>query len=456
MFFKEVILVFCQNCNREADDESRFCPYCGAALMADSDNVHQDLLKEEKAENNNATIKSKEGYNSNLGYDDNKEYQPEVDNSKKPFNKKILFAGIGIAAFAAVLIAFIMLFGSSDLTEEQIISDLDQVQLDVNNSIVSEWGNNEGYQETSREVDQIEKTTRDSRIVSIKRIFQNDSFEITCCFEATYMLVDNTWTPHELFETSRSIQPVDGINDQSIIDNANSLISNVQDNDYKNADGRTVKLSDIYSADTNYTIIENNTSAEGGSVVLQGVKSSGLGHYKMNLTASFVWDGSDWKIETCSVDSGAYIKDYSSVVGKYVATFDHTEAINGGVSHCFGARKNPLIIDIKSYDSQGKTVTADLTFTVHNHLDPDNNADTVNGDGVYTATNVIIPLEETNGYQEIYYKDGANGIAEVTVYVQFSEDSANANAHIETSYWPEKGWDTYDDYFLIDFSKKQE
>lgn len=148
---------------------------------------------------------------------------------------------------------------------------------------------------------------------------------------------------------------------------------------------------------------------------------------------------------------------YNAILGKHVGVFEKVQGINMDDRHCLGGRVNPFAINIKSYNPVGNSITADLTFTVHNHMDPINTVEGCEGDSVYTAKDVIIVLDKYGRDQTVYKKEDVNGAADIEVRLQISRDLSTARVIVEDSWFPHDGtydWDTFADFYNIDLRSR--
>lgn len=436
---------YCPHCGKSVEDNQAFCAYCGAGL--DSQQAETDCVSETPIAHASADVESAIEAESS----DASELATEKDQSKK--RKRNIAIGICAGVIVAIAIAlFVYLTAKPDLPEEQILADVDAAMVSTDGLSNSQWASNDGYSETARSVDGIESTGSDAQRVNVVLTYENQSFRVERHYIATYVLVQDEWSPHEFYEESRTVVPISGLADEEIMAQTAKIASLLDEKDYEDPEGEDITFSEVYGNGATYSILENNSSADGGTATIQAVAVRGMRQYTGTITVGFEWSGEDWSISTCDLDGNAFTSSLDGLIGEYVGVFDHVEGINGSKRNCLGGRKNPLTITVKSCDEIGETITADLKFTVHNHLDPDNAVESSAGDSVYTATNVIIPIGSNPG--EILYVDGANGVAEITVYMNLDDDSSIARVHIEDAYWPGGKWDTFDDYYTVDFSRK--
>lgn len=388
---------FCYQCGKQLDEKLMHCPFCGAM--------------------------QEEGASADVGQESERSGMGEVDSilesglnetrdalkQRRISRKAIMGIIAGIVALFAIAGVAAFFLMSPDLPEDKVLSDFDSVSVDTTTLSDSSWGSNEGYEETSREVQSIEENDREIRKATVARVYENDSFKVTCIFEASYILENDEWLPHELFELSRSIEPVAGISDEMVLNQAPSILSSVEETPHEDINGYDITLEDIYGDSAEYSIIENNTSAEGGSVILQVSAVDGFAKYQGNITAQFVWDGSDWAVSSCTVDDGAYEADLSYFVGTWVGTFEESNLdyfVLNSDSNCLGGNATPLTVTIKSVDQSTMSATADIVFCLHDHGQVTSRQKSDPNDQTITLTDVLIPIEYDNdAYFELVEQD---------------------------------------------------
>lgn len=388
---------FCHQCGKQLEDELVHCPFCGALQEDNVSTGDKQEAKQNEVDENGSLFENESN-----------------DTRQEPKQKRIpkkTIAGVigGLVALIAVVGIAVFLLRPPDLLEDKILSDLDSVPVDTNTLSDSLWGNNDGYEETSREVQGIEELDQKTRKATVARVYENDSFKVTCIFEASYILENDEWLPHELFEYSRSYEPIAGVSDEAVLNQTASILSSVEETPHKDANGYKITLEDIYGNSAEYSIIENNTTAEGGNVVLQVSTVDGFAKYQGNITIQFTWDGSDWIISSCTVDDAAYEADLSYFVGTWVGTFEDSSLdyfILNSDSNCLGGNATPLTVTIKSVDQSTMSATADIIFCLHNHGQVTSRQESDPNDQTITLTDVLIPIEyEDDAYFELVNQD---------------------------------------------------
>lgn len=155
---------FCHQCGKRLDEELAHCPYCGAlqestALAGDKQEANQNEVSE------------------NISSPESKSNDTSQESRQKRTSKKPIVAVVGgLVALIAVagVVAFLLM--PPDLSEEKILSDFDSVPMDTTTLSNSSWGGNDGYEETSREVQGIEELDQITREVTVARVYVNNSF----------------------------------------------------------------------------------------------------------------------------------------------------------------------------------------------------------------------------------------------------------------------------------------
>ncbi len=400
---------YCHNCGKEIRDKTNYCPFCGSSIGVAVDGLAPEETKasyepssdEKQQKEQSANQSSSKSLNDLDNLDNDNSSSLNLEASSKEINgttKKLITAGIVVLTIAIVTVAY-FLFKAPDLTNDQILSEFSSSQLVIDNSYATKWGKTDGFSETSRVVESVENTSSGVKTANVILKFQNGVFEINSYFTVTYLLSNGTWTPDEYFEVSRDIKPIAGIEDESIIKNADSLFKYADDGNHKNSKGDRVTLDEIYGDSTEYNVVENSTTADGGSVVLQINTVDGLAKYQGNITAQFTWDGSDWSISSCTVDDAAYEADLSYFVGTWVGTFEDSSLdyfILNSDSNCLGGNATPLTVTIKSVDQSTMSATADIVFCLHNHGQVPSRQESDPNDQTITLTDVLIPIEYEN------------------------------------------------------------
>lgn len=390
---------FCHRCGERIDEEVVHCPFCGVLLDGTLVLDSEDIATPEEMDVNPPLTESTNGKIA---------AKTEAQISRK---KIAIIAGLlgGVVALVTIVSAIIMLLMPPNLSEDKILSDFDSVSVDTSTFTNSLWSSNEGYEETFRELQGIEECNRESRKATVVRIYENTSFKVTCVFEASYVLENDEWQPHELFESSRSFEPIAGVNDEAVLSQASSIVSSIEETSHNDEKEYKTTLESIYGNAPECSIVENNTTAEGGSVVLQMSTIDGFTKYQGNITVHFLWNGSDWEIGSCTVDDQAYKADLSYFVGTWVGTFEGSNLdyyVLSSDSNCLGGNVVPLTLTIKSIDQETMSATADISFCLHNHGGVENQQDSDTNDKTIRLTDVLIPIEcEDDAYFTLVTQD---------------------------------------------------
>lgn len=420
--------MFCERCGAELGPEGRLCAVCEKWEREEADRFHG---KAEKT--------------PSLGLAPKDPEKPKRKKSRTDIVAAGVTAALALAAVGAV--AFLSpVIGEPELNEEKLLADIGADRMAAEGYTNSQWASNDGYAVTSTSIvenEKIDPPTGGGPFAATgvgsgcpgKRKFSRDDSRV----ELLSLNDKREWQIVEGAQDSATIEPLRGVSEESLMAKAPEFMRSVDKDPQRDVNGKELKLVDLYSDGAVFKVVENNTNAQGGSAQITMSKKAGLYACNGTLTVDFAFNGIDWEVVGCSADEKAYEKDYSAMVGERTASFLGTEGINRSVRHCYGGRTSPLVLNVKSYEPSGATVTADISFVVHNHLDPDSAADQCEGDGVYTAENVIIPFKFADQFYKVFERDDVQGAADITVFFSLAANSSVVKVKVEDSYWPGGG-----------------
>ena len=285
-----------------------------------------------------------------------------------------------------------------------------------------------------------------------------------------------------------AVEPLVGINSDLVLQRAPSLLEWIDKNHpHENSNGREVLLSDLFTQNVSFELVGNTTSgaadsaeaknaavnlsggiesgsqdaagalegaassALGGDVQIRVTSDRGLSKYSGIMTVSYTWDENGWLMADCTIEGGAYKVDFSNMLGKRIGVW---QGVDGD---CYGGRANPMSINVKNYDPQGDTITADITLLFHNHLSHSSGSvENDPGDTVYTATDILIPIATEMNKEEVFYQKGMFGGPE-QFEIRFTTNSSSPmlKIEVETTGFNDSGMYSVDttDTYTIDFSQ---
>ena len=468
---KEVVIV-------SSDDDKCFCDTIDVSEALEkgerriegySELVEDGISSSDSAESqNNNDVKScdfacassdgdDEGESQNIGKGESNSSASE----RRRIPKTALIASVIVVVALIVLIVLVatgVLFSKPQLSDEQITGTIQERDWSTEYLTSSEWGTNDGYTVESMEILSNEEEPGlsvddpEMRCARVQIVLSNPSFRVTLVSgERFRRLEDNSWEHFDTVIESVSSVPIGPIDDERLIASVPTFLQSIDDAD---KGSHNDNLLDLYGEGASFEIIENGTGAQGGSVQIGLSRDGGLYTCAGTLTVSFAYSDGDWTETSCVVDESAYQKDYSAMLGEHAMMLAESTAAGGKC--CYGARSIPASFNVKSYDPSGNTITADVTFAVHNHNQPDNAVESCEGDASFTAKDVIVKLSFSSLGTEVLDKKDVVGSADVDVVLTLEEDSSVADLVVYHSCYPrgiihEGG--SFQDYYTIDFSK---
>lgn len=397
----------CPYCSSEISDQALFCPACGSRLEgAPPASPVPDAAP------------VSEGSAARGG---------------SPVARKVLIVSIVVLVLVAAGVGGFLLWRgaqesalSSEQALELVEGDLAQEQFADTGR---EWGSGEPLEYASSEVTDIAPSPSDAAvtIVHVSSVYENSSISMTVSWEAAFSRSGDAWEGRGYTQVDQHVEPTGPISDEVLVAHVPTLMQLVDENPHTDADGDTVRLSDLYVSGTQFEVVENNTGSDGGTASISIFAMSGIQSYSGTLTASFAWDDAagDWSLTGCSVDDGAYAPSYDGLIGTWNGTLVSTDS---SMMACYGGREHPATITVKSVDSVAGTATMDISCVVHNHPAIDgSDAASSPGDEYVTASDVLVTLQEAGRFK--IYESATP--AEYTVYLNV-RDGGGLTLRVET------------------------
>lgn len=364
--------------------------------------------------------------------------------------KKVAFTAILCATLALSPAILAACSFQPSLSEKDAIDLWNPRELAKEMELESDYGETGNFSLVEAKVtDQASCKNNEEQTASALAIFENQDYEIQASYELLFSHKDGRWSLDNEYCSSTFTNPKSGITDEDIVSHVVDYIS-LADKNQKGASSKQVELNDLYSKNVSASVQDNKTSDESERVAIVKIEAKeGIAQYQGLLTVTFNCGENGWQALSAEADSSSFVPDYSALLGEHAGAFQRTEAINKAATHCFGGRSNPFSMNVKSVSADGSTFTADLSFTVHNHLDPDNAVESCSGDSVYVAKDTLVPLT-FGGSKKVFQQADVNGAADITVYFSIEQGSNVLNVRVEDSYWPGGDWDTYADYYTVE------
>lgn len=430
--------MYCIKCGKRIPEQSKFCPFCA------TNQLHPDL--DDELEASDDQLASTDDKNQRESSRD----MPRNKASGKHGRKAVLIAGFAVG-LVALVIGIVIASQSSlfnpEVREEQdafkqlVTSDLEGTASQI--GLASDWSSGEEPDVTSVTIDQIENSKRntdgaDMRSVDATVVYEDGTLRTTSKWSLVYTRPNSSeentdWTMDDILETERTTEPMGPIADEAIVEHGPSLLEMAGKKVHEDSHGKQVFLEDLYKQNVTFSVTSNTTGPDGGEVELAISAQDGIFSYAGTLTATFVWDRSDWAVTSCVADDAAYEMSLDGFIGTWQGEFESTEhnsVMDAGA--CYGGRANPVRMVVKSVDSNALTATVDLSFLFHDHYSLANDAETSEGDTVITANDVLISINpNTTSFYQIYEGKGYE------VYLKNSEDGTIQMKVSTTALWRE-------------------
>lgn len=264
--------MFCPACGKSQSEDASFCEACGVKLLDRAEESDPNVLTEVLPIEND----EEKG--------DGEEQPGEFTKSghRKPSFGSIALIAAVILAVLAIAVALIVYSIPPELSEEEIIASFDQAALASNLSVVDQWAEKSDFAVSSIAVDSVEESKQQDqtyRIANVTIVSESTSFRIVSVYRCVYVLQDRTWRLDDSSEMSRSIDPVNGVDDDAVIERMPTFIEQVDEKPYKDAKGKKHYLKTLYKENTTFSVLENNTAPSGGAVKVSMKTSSGLLSY---------------------------------------------------------------------------------------------------------------------------------------------------------------------------------
>ncbi len=397
-------MAYCRKCGSEQPDNFKFCRKCGAANEASETQERRFAARQASQSSTRSASTSSRGHDGSSVHSS----VSAVAAKKKPIS--LIVGGCSFAALAVTaIIVFFMIdpFVPSALAEETVIDDLRADELAKTMTLGNDWGRQDGFAAIEMTVDSIEDAILEKEEGKRSRtsvVYENGDYRITAKYVSLYANQDNRWTCYATHEEERSCEPLSGLDDETILSRTASYMNEVDKAPYRDAEGRSKKLGELYKADFESTIEENAIEPSGGIASIAISASNGLARYDGVITVEYRWVGDDWELVGCSANKEAYQPDYSGLVGQWEGVFAGLKSNHYNLQgKCYGARSEPATVTVKSVDSNAKTAVIDASFLVHDHELLANDQTTTEGDSVVRIADAIITLKpDETSYYEVY------------------------------------------------------
>jgi len=283
----------------------------------------------------------------------------------------------------------------------------------------------------------------------VTAIYKNASVTVTKTATLGYAKVDGSWIGIGTEQNVRlSYEATAGV-DQSRMLNSMSVILGRADqalhaNDPDNTSyANELSLVGIYgNASVTVADEEFDADAQTDTVKLELKKSEGFGEYDCELTVHFAFRAANgiWEIDSIDVSNDAKTLGYNSVVGTWTGTFQSQETDG---TKCLAASSTPLEITVSSYQntSSGARLTGTISGVAHFHDHPGDNADSCDGDTVFSDVKFTATIDESGasglGGNAVFVAtlpEMAGGTVSVTLGFGTSDDPDAVVAVVETLY----------------------
>ena len=335
------------------------------------------------------------------------------------------------------------------MPDEDILAAIDTERIAASISAPSQWIENDAFSVSSSSIDAVNDfnegdTKRKTAQATVA--YSNSFFKVTCKYSCDYVLDDKNWILLGCEEYNRVIEPISGIDDAKIIEQIPTLLELVDSNPPKNPKGDKQYLRNLYKENVAFAIESNDTTSSGGSVKVSIKAKQGFASYSGTLTTSFVWNGTEWEVSSCSVDDAAYMPDFSSLVGTWSGTRHDGNAAVG--QECLAGESTPCVISVKSTSDASQVMTADAEFVSHKHKWLDNVSATAEGDTVEKLTDALfkIPMPDDK-YVRVYEYEGNEGPSYYSYTIDISTDSTGESLEVRAvSVWE---YETHYDFYTL-------
>lgn len=413
--------MFCPNCGKKIPDQSQFCPECGTGLPTRSNleprPAPKPEPKPEPGDGDSRDSKKPAGRGS-------------IGTIPTPVKLGLTAAVVVIVAVVAVAI-FSVSNAKPQLTDEQIKQSIPGGET-LNVSLGELWEKTDECKLASVVSDNIrdgDEKGLPHRSVEVTATFEGSLVKATCTYTPYFVLKDGAWELEVCDQTGYKVEPIAAIPEELLTSCASSLMKTVDTNHpYKDADGKTLKLQELYANGFNCSITENETAQGAGGTIKMAISAQkGIRSYSGTLKATFGWDNNGWTVTDCTADEGSYGSSIDSFVGTW--TGELLEAKRSTSYTCYGGRANPPVLTVKSVDSSAQTAVVDLTYTVHPHECDGSDIDTSADDVQVTQSNLLLSIKESFSAYKIY-----SGKNPVNHYVEFKITSDGlVKLYVETS-----------------------
>lgn len=422
--------MFCPKCGKQQPEDAPFCDACGADLQADAPEVEQD--------------------GSSSAAQPAEEVIRKAERAGRTTRRVIVVSVVAVVVVVALAIAAFFLTQPPALSDDEILSEFDAEGIAANIVVGSDWGHSGGFSMVSKTVDSIEDQSQQQspsyKVAHVTIVCENATFRATSSYELVYRLEERAWVQDDALQLSQAIEPIGGVDDAKLVEQAPTFIKMVDDQHVmKDANGKKQYLKDRYDENVSFEVVENTTSASGGSAKLAMSAQKGFATYKGTLTISFAWNGGDWEVSDCTADEAAYKADFSSLVGSWSGTRHDGNAAVG--QDCMAGRTIPFKLTVKNVDAESMVMNIDMEFVGHKHEWLGNIVESSEGDETVSLIDTLISVPADIGDRNLVYEMEKNDYPRWDCKVFLT---ANENQTLEvmaTSSWD---YNTHYDFYTLE------
>lgn len=283
----------------------------------------------------------------------------------------------------------------------------------------------------------------------VTAVYKNASVTVTKTATLGYAKVNDSWIGVGTEQDVRlSYEATAGIDRSRMLGGMSAILGKADQalhvNDPDNASyANEPSLVGLYD-NASVTVADEEFDAETqtDTVKLELTKQEGFGEYDCELTVRFAFRAANgiWEIDSIDVSNDAKALGYNSTVGTWTGTFQSQETDG---TKCLAASSTPLEVTISSYQntSSGARLTGTISGIAHFHDHPEDNADSCDGDTVFSDVTFTAALDESgasglNGTAVFVatLPEMAGGTVDVALDFGTSDDPGAVIAVVETSY----------------------
>lgn len=420
--------MFCPECGERIPDDARFCFNCGTDISSHAGSVsgldapERDDLDIDNTQVAPGVIAGNPSVDVTYVKEDsgaNRESKKPDGAHRMPVSKVVIASLVAIAVLVIALVAVPSVLNSkTNLTDDDIKSQLPETtQL----SVGSLWEQKDDCVLTSFTIDETGESEENNvtrKFANVTAVYEGSFLKITRYFTFIYILENGELRFEVGDDDGYKAEPIAAISDDLLTSCASSMMKMVDSKHlYKDADGKSQKLLDLYSNNLKCSVSQNNTGKDGDNTVKVAISAlRGIRSYSGELNATFSWEDNGWVLSDCTVNQGAYASSLKPFVGTW--TGELLEAKRSWSYTCYGGRANPIVLKVKSVNADAQTAVVDLTYTVHPHDSGQSSVDTSPEDVQVTLTDLLLNIKDSSSLYEVYRGDDP-----VSQYVKFGVTS---------------------------------